>query len=250
MKKNIKPSSHLIMGSHAIEEVFKHSPDRLINVLHVKLSPKVQDRRVQLIKRLENSHVNLTLCSQKELDHICNSTSHQGIAAFLKEKEKIDLEAFFKTHTSKLVVVLDSIVDPHNLGAILRACECFDVGLVIWSKNRGAKITPVVSKTSSSATEFVPICVVSNLSTTIDKFIEKGFTIVGAQRREGAQNVFKYSFPKKTVLLLGSEGEGIRELLRKKLDVSLSIPIYGKIDSLNVSQAAALIIGLWKNKIN
>lgn len=244
----MKSTSHLIMGSHAIEEVYKHSPERLLCVYYVKLSSKAQDRRVQLIRKLENSGVKLKACSPKELDHICNSTSHQGIAGSLKERKKIDLDSFFKTHTSKLVVVLDSICDPHNLGAILRACECFDVGLVVWSKNRGAKITPVVTKTSSSATEFVPIHIVSNLSTTIDKFIENGFTIIGAQCTEKAQNVFKYSFPDKTVLILGSEGEGLRELLQKKLDVSLSIPMYGKIDSLNVSQAAALMIGLWKSK--
>lgn len=238
------------MGSHAIEEVLKHSPDRLLEVCHLKLSAKVQDRRDQLLKKLKQCGVSLKVCSKGELDQICNSSSHQGIAAFLKDRKQIDLDSFFKKHTSKLVVVLDSIFDPHNLGAILRACECFDVGLVLWSKNRGAKITPVVTKTSSSATEFVPIHIVSNLSTTLDKFIDNGFTIVGAESRENSKNVFEYSFPQKTVLILGSEGDGIREILRKKLDVSLSIPMHGKIDSLNVSQAAALMIGLWKNNQN
>lgn len=246
-KLNVQ-KSHLVMGLHSIEAVLNHSPERIVRVFHLKIAANSNDRKTSLIAKLKDARIKLIPSSAHFLDDLCQSTSHQGIAAELKERAHVDIDDFLETNTSKLVIALDTITDPHNLGAILRACECFGVGLVIWSKNRGAALSPVVSKTSSSATEFVPIKIVSNLATTIDKFIKADYTIIGVHVSQDSQNLFNYEFPSKTLLILGAEAEGIRPILQKKLDASLMIPMHGTIDSLNVSQAAAIAISVWKNK--
>lgn len=251
MSKNKSPNlhnQHIVMGCHTIEGLVKHTPDRLIKAYHLKSSDNSQERKQKLISDLQNLNIPMQACSKAELDRLCDSSSHQGIVAALKNREPVDLKTFIDKNETKLVVVLDSIYDPHNLGAILRASECFGVGLIIWSKNRSAPLSPVVTKTSSSASEFAPIHIVSNVSTTLDKFVKAGYTLVGAQISDDSQNLFNYKFPDRCVLVLGSEGEGIRALLQKKLDASVAIPMHGKIDSLNVSQAAALCIGVWSSQ--
>ncbi len=248
MSKHNIENKHLVMGCHSLEEVLKHSPQRLIKVFHLPLNNKTQARKSQLIAKLRKLKKEMHECSKGELDQLCGSTSHQGIAAILKEKVGFDVKTFLKEEKTSLIVVLDSIFDPHNVGAILRACECFGVDLVVWSKNRGAQLTPVVTKTSSSATEFVNIQMVANLSTALDQYKEAGFSIIGAQLNETSESLFKFEFPKKSVLILGSEGEGIRPLLKSKLDYSIAIPLFGKIDSLNVSQAAAVCLGFWRSQ--
>lgn len=236
------------MGCHTIEGLLKHSPNRLIKAYHVKSEDKLQERKQKLISDLKKLGIPMQACSKTELERLCGSSSHQGIVATLHKRDPIDLNSFIEENETKLVVVLDSIYDPHNLGAILRASECFGVGLIIWSKNRSAPLSPVVTKTSSSASEFAPIHVVSNVSTTLDKFVKDGYTLIGAQISKDSQNLFSYTFPEKSVLVLGSEGDGIRALLQKKLNTSVAIPMHGKIDSLNVSQAAALCIGVWSSQ--
>jgi len=248
MNKNRPKESHVIMGCHSLEEVLKHCPERFLKVFHLRVTDRSKDRKTNILDNLQKRGIQLIPCSKNELETLCQSTSHQGIAASLKERAPFDLTSFLETNQSKLVVALDSIYDPHNLGAILRACECFDVGLVMWSKNRGAALSPTVSKTSSSATEFVPIHVVSNLATSLDKFIAADYTIIGVHVTADSRDIFTYEFPEKSLLILGSEGEGIRPILQKKLHDSIMIPMHGKIDSLNVSQAAALTIGLWKSR--
>ncbi len=248
MSKQKLQNANLVMGCHTIEALLKHSPNRFIKAYHLKSNENTQDRKQKLISSLEGLSVPLQGCSKSELERLCGSTSHQGIVAVLKKRPPFDLESFLENNQSKLVVVLDSIYDPHNLGAILRSCECFGVGLVVWSKNRSAPLSPVVTKTSSSASEFVPIHIVSNLSTTLDKFVKADYTLIGAQVSENSQDLFAYDFPQHSVLILGSEGEGIRPLLQKKLNQSVAIPMQGKIESLNVSQAAALCIGVWSNQ--
>ena len=247
-KLNNERNQHLVMGSHTIEGLVRHTPERIIKAYHLRSSEKAQERKQKLLSDLQHLNVPMQACSKNELDKLCESSSHQGIVAVLKNREPLDLKSFIKENETKLVVVLDSIYDPHNLGAILRASECFGVGVIIWSKNRSAPLSPVVTKTSSSASEFAPIHIVSNVSTTLDKFIKAGYTLIGAQISEDSQNLFSYKFPDRSVLILGSEGEGIRALLQKKLDASVAIPMHGKIDSLNVSQAAALCIGVWSSQ--
>lgn len=242
-----KRFDYLAMGLHSLEAIVLHSPKRLIEVYALKPTHATVDRKTTLLKDIQSKKIPIRYCSKKELENLCQSTSHQGIVGVLKKRETINLETFIQERPKGLVLALDSISDPHNLGAILRASECFKVPLVLWSKNRSAPLSPVVTKTSSSASEFVPISIVSNLSGALEKLAKAGYTLIGAQCSSTSVDLYDYNFPERCVLVLGSEGKGLRALLQKKLDESVSIKMLGVIDSLNVSQAAAVCLSKWSS---
>lgn len=246
-----KDNQELIMGCHSIEELLKNDPKRLVKVFTVKSSPKTGDRKTKILEQLKSTRLSIEFVGKSHLDKLCDSTSHQGFAALIKKKDSLDLKSFLKKDQGpSLVLALDSIYDPHNVGAILRASECFGVDLVVWSKNRGSKITPTVSKASSSASIWLPTLMVSNLSTALKQFSDKGYTILAAHLGTKSENLFEFEFPERTVIILGSEGEGVRPILQKMAHHFLEIPMYGKIDSLNVSQAATLFCGFWKSQFS
>ena len=161
----------------------------------------------------------------------------------MKERDELPLKEFLSTTPEKsLVVMCDSITDPQNFGAILRACECFGVDALVFSKNRNVGITPVVSKVSVGGSELVPLIAVSNLVDTLKKFQDVGYFSVAAECHERSQSLYNFEFPSQTVLIIGAEGKGIQPLLSKKADYHLEIPMQGRIDSLNVSQATAVFL--------
>ena len=134
--------------------------------------------------------------------------------------------------------MLDSIFDPQNVGAILRAAECFGADAIITSKNRGCPMTPTVSKASAGASAFVPHVEVSNLADSAQRLQNEGFTLVVADM-DGDENAV---WPDKLLLVMGSEGTGVQPLLKKRADLIVRIPMYGKIASLNVAQACAVLL--------
>ncbi|MCP5504641.1 MAG: 23S rRNA (guanosine(2251)-2'-O)-methyltransferase RlmB [Chlamydiales bacterium] len=145
-----------------------------------------------------------------------------------------------------LVLMCDAIQDPQNFGSILRAAECFGVDAVIYSTNRNVALTPVVSKASVGASEIVPLIPVSNLVDTLKKFQDAGYFSVATEISDKAEALDSFVFPEQTLLMIGAEGPGIQPLLSKKSDFHLYIPMKGSIDSLNVSQATAVLLSHWK----
>lgn len=231
------------MGVNALQEALRHFPERLLFIYTLKTSSKTQSRKSNLLTQLSALKLPTKQLSKAQLDDLCNSTSHQGFVAELKPKPSVHIKDFLnQDKTSSLVLALDSINDPQNLGAILRASECFGVDLVVWSKNRGAQLSPVVRKVSSGASELTPTCLVSNLSSSLDLFIQNGYEVVTAEISKEAQTLYEYSFSDKTVLVLGSEGEGVRPIISKKADAQVYIPMQGQVDSLNVSQATSVFL--------
>lgn len=224
-----------IMGKNAIKELFKKDKKRIIEIYLEKGDPLVQ----------EWSGMPLRFTSKHELTKILQSDSHQGVAALVHEPPSCDLASLFHRLEKKdkaLVLMLDSIMDPQNFGSLLRSAECFGVDAVVWSKNRGVDITPVVSKASVGATELVPLIRVSNLAETVKKFKEHDFWAVTAEVGEEAQSLYTFEFPKKTLLIMGSEGKGVQPIVSKQADFKVLIPMQGQIDSLNVSQATAVFL--------
>ncbi|MCH9616908.1 MAG: putative TrmH family tRNA/rRNA methyltransferase [Chlamydiia bacterium] len=230
---------HYVIGKNSVQELVKHAPERVIAIItsHTDDDP--------VIKKLLELKKPLHMKNLKKLDELTNSTSHQGYVLEVKKRESLHVEELLERSKDKkrcLVVMLDSIFDPHNVGAILRACECFGVDGVIYSKNKGCKITPTVTKISMGASEIVPITEVSNLATTIEKFQKEGFWAASAEISSKATSIYDFDYPEKTLLILGSEGKGVQNILSKKSDFHVYIPMSGQIDSLNVSQAAAVFI--------
>lgn len=232
-----------IMGINCLEEVLKAYPRRIIKVM-VALQKNRDRRKEALISKIKEAKLPIQEISFDHLTALIGSDSHQGFVAEVK-RYFLDLPSFLEESQKRekmLVLLLDSIFDPHNVGAILRAAECFGVDAVIFSKNRGSDITSVVSKVSSGASELVNLIKVSNLAESVRRFKEEGFSTIIADGSHEATPIFNFNFPEKTVLILGSEGEGVQPLLRKLADLFVKIPQKGKIDSLNVSQAASIFL--------
>ena len=139
-----------------------------------------------------------------------------------------------------LVLILDGITDPHNLGAILRSADQFGVDLVMIPERRAVQANETVVKVSSGAAQYVPVAVVTNLSREIDKLKENGFWVYGAAM--AGDNSYGQAFSARTAIVMGSEGDGISSLVRKKCDYIVSIPMQGHIDSLNVSVATGILL--------
>lgn len=227
-----------IMGKNCVREVMRQAPER-IKKLFVQ---KNQDP-------FPNSGIKPVFKDKEALSKMVLSDSHQGVVALVQERPFLQLKDFLKREReTSLVLLLDSIFDPHNLGAILRAAECFGVDAVVWSKNRGVDLTPAVSKVSVGASELVDMIKVSNLAETVKQFQKAGYSALGADTGEGSVSLFGFHFPDLCLLVLGSEGKGIQRLIKNNLDQLISIPMQGRIDSLNVSQAAAVFLAAWQTR--
>ncbi len=185
---------------------------------------------------------------------------HRGIVMEIKDGQTkaanlVDFDAWVKTHSGTAgtagateaarttVVILDSITDPHNVGAILRSCDQFGVSLVVIPEHNSASDiagNEVIGRTSAGASAWVPVAIVNNLVRAAEQLKQAGFWIFGADA--GGQNCCQIDFPAKSALIMGSEGTGIAALLEKQCDAIVSIPTCGKIDSLNVSVAAGVLL--------
>jgi len=239
----IRPS---IIGRNPVIEVLKHNPKRILRIFSAHKHSGGGDSRWREILALAERHkIELIELEFDKLTQACQSDSHQGFAAELNQSQNKGLSQLLEElgqKDSAVVLLLDSIFDPQNFGAILRAAECFAVDAVIYSKNRGTSLTPAVSKASAGASGLVELISVSNLADALSKLKDSGFWIAATSGEKEAQELDSFDFPKKLVILMGSEGEGLQPLLLKNADFVLRIPLYGKLESLNVSQATAILL--------
>ena len=186
-------------------------------------------------------------CNQIPLERFRTYTpdkNSQGVIALKQDFKFSSLDEILneaKKSPLPLILVLDEIQDPHNVGAILRSAECSGVNGVILTKHQSATITSTVTKTSAGATEHLKICQVNNLSQTIDELKEKGFWIVGSSL-ENAKNYNEVDYKIPIALIVGNEEKGIRKLTASKCDFLVKIPMSGKIQSLNVSVATGILL--------
>ena len=200
---------------------------------------KKNNKVTELISLARARHVPYLFVPKERLDRLARD--HQGAIAFVSPKEFSSLEDILRAAGIPLLVLLDGIEDPQNLGAIIRTAEGAGVDGIILPERRMAGITETVSSVSAGALEHVNVTRVKNLARTMDDLKEQGLWLVGA---EGGQKEYWYEFDysQPVGLVLGSEGKGLRPLVRKKCDKILSIPLLGRITSLNVSAAAAIFL--------
>lgn len=182
--------------------------------------------------------------SIRELEKLVGRVAHQGIVALVKTYEYTPLEKILATTKDKvnpLLVVLDGIEDPHNMGAIIRTCDAIGVDGVIVPKHGGAPLTSTVYKVSTGAVEFVPIAQVTNLTRTLQGLKKIGYWVVGAEA-SNAQDYREVDYKMPTVLVVGSEGKGISRLVLEQCDFKVKLPMVGHVTSLNVSVATAILL--------
>ncbi len=191
-----------------------------------------------LISALQKSKICIKYCTKIELDKLANG-NHQGIILSVPDYEYCDLSEMIQKDDS-LIIILDHLEDPHNLGAIVRTCEAAGVDGIIIPKDRSVSVNSTVMKVSSGALENVKIASVTNLTNTIKYLKDRGFWIIGTDM-EGT-NYTDIDYRGKTAIIIGNEGKGMSQLVKKSCDFIASIPMRGKINSLNASVATGIII--------
>ena len=238
-------AEHLIIGKHAVEEVLRVGAERLSAVFIARSKGQASRRYARLVEEIERRGIPIEYRTGEELSAMCGTESHQSFVAQLKPKQLENLKHWLTRLSDSVnltVLALDSILDPHNMGAILRAAECFGVDLVLWSKNRGCGITPVVSGASVGASELVPLCEVANLAQSIELLRDEGFAVVVADSSPDSSDLYGFSWSARVVLVMGGEEQGVQDLIQRRADCRIRIPMHGQISSLNVSQASAVML--------
>ena len=260
IKKN-KEEQNLIMGKNSSYEYLENGKDiQKIEIEEGKNFEKVKEKIKDLLKlnknidekEREKIEKNIFKLNKNEINKY--GTRHQGIVIHTKEYKYYTTEEVLKNVNIKeekpLIVILDKIEDPNNLGSILRSSEIFGVKALIIPEHGSAKMTSVVRKVSVGGAEKVPVIKVNNINYEIDKLKELGFWIYAADM-EGADNIYNLDFNIPTVLILGNEGKGVSKLTKEKSDYIFKIPMMGTLDSLNVSVSAAIAMyEVQKNRKN
>ncbi len=170
------------------------------------------------------------------------SGNHQGVVALVKDYHYYSLSDIVKEDKNSLIVALDGLEDPHNLGAILRTCEAAGIDGVILPKKRSVKLNSTVAKVSTGAIEYVKVVEVVNLTQTLKQLKNKGYWIIGAERSSKSSNIWELKYDMPIVLVIGSEGKGISRLVKEECDFLVEIPMQGKINSLNASVSTGIMI--------
>jgi 23S rRNA (guanosine2251-2'-O)-methyltransferase len=228
-----------VFGFHAIEEALRKSASG--SLMFSRESARIAGLRALA----EKKGVPVTEVDDAELTRLCGSDAHRG-ALLVLERASSAQKATLKHHLRSLavdkalVVVLDGITDPQNLGAILRSADQFQAELVIIPSRRSAQESSTVAKVSSGASEYVPLAVVPNIPSALDLLKENGFWIFGADA--AGETTDKLDMNGKVCIVMGSEGTGLHRLVREKCDFLVSIPAAGHVDSFNVSVAAGILL--------
>ncbi|MDP9053262.1 MAG: 23S rRNA (guanosine(2251)-2'-O)-methyltransferase RlmB [Acidobacteriota bacterium] len=178
------------------------------------------------------------------LDRLAGAKSHQGVLALGAEKKYAQMEDVARA--SELLVVLDGVEDPHNLGAIIRTAHAAGAGAVMIAERRAAGLTETVAKSAAGALEHLPVVRVVNISQTLRSLKDEGYFIYGLDER-GETSYDTVDWPEKTVIVMGSEGKGLHDLVKKNCDALVRIPMAGKIASLNVSVATGIVLFAWRS---
>lgn len=203
----------------------------------------------RILDLLRAKKINYSFVEMDRLNDLSHHGNHQGVVLEVKPFEYSDLNSIInaaKKKTNPLILILDEIEDPHNFGAIIRSCDAFDVdGIIIKSRNQ-VPITMTVSKVSTGAIEYVRIAQVSNLSSAINKLKENGFWIYAADG-SGKEDYQKINYSGPVALVMGSEGHGISRLVLDNSDFVIKIPMYGHVNSLNVSVATGILLSRIRN---
>ncbi|MCQ2802342.1 MAG: 23S rRNA (guanosine(2251)-2'-O)-methyltransferase RlmB [Bacilli bacterium] len=227
---------NLIFGRNPVKEALKAQ-----KVKTVFIQDSFSDRTILDLIKLQK--VDIKRVSLNELNNKTNGV-HQGIMAEIKPYEYLDLNELIRRSKDKkvpIIVLLDGINDPQNMGAILRSCDVFDVTGIIISKHNQVPLNSTVAKTSAGAINYVPVSLVNNMNQAIDKLKENGFWVVSSDgSAKQSYTELKYDFP--IALVIGSEGQGVSQLVLKNSDYIIKIPQNGHVNSLNASVAAGILL--------
>ncbi|HEY4968695.1 MAG TPA: 23S rRNA (guanosine(2251)-2'-O)-methyltransferase RlmB [Steroidobacteraceae bacterium] len=233
---------NFVYGLHAVSAVLERAPERVLELWIAQ--PRFVARLNELKDRAQHAGVRVQSVGGEALAKLVGEVAHQGAVAAvrpLKAWDEHDLLEALKTVADPLLLILDGVTDPHNLGACLRTADAAGVQAVLIPKDRAATVDGVVRKVAAGAAEFVPVASVTNLSRTIDRLKERGIWVVGTDG-EAEQTLYAADLKRPLALVLGGEGDGMRRLTRERCDFLVRIPMAGRVESLNVSVAAGVAL--------
>ena len=235
--------TQLVFGIHAVSSLLDHHADA-VQVLYTRAGRR--DKRLQsLVDKAKHAGIPVEECSRADLDARCPQV-HQGIMALSeatnREYHEQDLDALLDgLDHPPLLLVLDGVTDPHNLGACLRSAEAAGADAVIVPKDKSVQLSPTVRKVACGAAEIVPFVSVTNLARTLQSLQQRGIWVFGAAG-EAQQSLYDADLKGPIALVLGSEGKGLRRLTREHCDSLLAIPMAGEVSSLNVSVSTGVCL--------
>ncbi|MBA1241167.1 23S rRNA (guanosine(2251)-2'-O)-methyltransferase RlmB [Pseudomonas japonica] len=231
-----------IYGVHAVEALLRHHPRR---VKHIWLSEGRSEPRLQALLQLASEHrVTVGSAERRELDAWVEGV-HQGVVADVSPSQvwgEAMLDELLDRHEGPpLLLVLDGVTDPHNLGACLRTADAAGALAVIIPKDKSATLTPVVRKVACGAAEVIPLVAVTNLARSLEKLQQRGLWVVGTAG-EAEKEIYQQDLTGPLVLVMGAEGKGMRRLTREHCDHLVKLPMSGSVSSLNVSVATGVCL--------
>ena len=231
-----------IYGINSVAEALEYESERIVKIFFVE---NQKNNRVKSIIRQSNKKNILSEEVTKEfLQNLLSTSKNQGIAATLIQKDYFDAKTalhYLKNIESPLVLILDDLDDPRNIGACYRSANAVGVDMLVVSKNRISLNSPVISKVSSGAFELTNTAIVSNIAQFIGKLKKNGFWIYGSSDTAN-KDYTEIDYESSTVIVIGSEGKGMRDLTAKKCDHTIRIPMKGQVESLNVSVACGVVL--------
>ena len=229
------------VGRNAVRELLRSG--RAVDKIYVKSGSR-EGSVVVIVAEAISRGIPIVETDQNKLDRIACGENHQGVVAMAAGKEYSTVEDILEIARARgekpLIVVSDGIEDPHNLGAVIRCAECAGAHGIIIPKRRAVGITPVVVKCSAGAIEHMAVARVTNLATTLKDLKEQGIWIFAAEA--GGEAYYETDFDVPAAIVFGSEGDGVSRLVKERSDFTVSIPMYGLVNSLNVSTASSVIL--------
>jgi 23S rRNA (guanosine2251-2'-O)-methyltransferase len=231
----------ILSGIHPVGEALRAGRplDRILIAQGVG-GPRVQE----LIDLARQASVPVRFEPRSALDRLAGSAAHQGVIALGAAQKYADLDS---VEARDILVVLDGVEDPHNLGAIIRTAHAAGASGIVIPERRAAGVTDVVAKAAAGALEHLPVIRVTNINRALEGLKKRGYWIYGLDER-GTDEYDQVTYSEPTALVLGGEGKGLHEQARKHCDVVVRIPMAGKISSLNVSVAAGIVLFEWKRR--
>ena len=223
-------SNELVWGRNSVNECLRTN--------RVKEAYVLADS--EYIGKLKKQHIPFSIKKRYELDKMAKGENHQGVIAVIEAYELASVESMIKKENG-LIVVLDGLEDPHNLGAIMRTVDCVGADGIIYRRHHGVGLTPTVAKVSCGAIEYVKVAEVANLTQTLKELKKRGYWVVGTDA-SAKQMYNELDYNMNTVLVIGSEGKGISRLVLEECDYVVKLPMLGHVNSLNASVATAVML--------
>jgi 23S rRNA (guanosine2251-2'-O)-methyltransferase len=236
-------NKQIIFGIHAVTSLLDHQPDRVTRIF---IQRERRDSTVEeMAKKAAEHDISVEYLPKREIDKLAHDENHQGVIAYCQQMRIYDehdlKQLLVKLTVPPFLLILDGIQDPQNLGACFRSADAAGVHAIIAPKDKAVGLTPVVSKVASGAMETVPFVQVTNLARTLEMLKELGVWIYGAAG-EAEKTIYETDLNGPVALVLGGEGDGMRRLTREHCDALVKIPMFGTVQSLNVSVAAGIVM--------